>query len=355
MPVTAFLPSELTAEITDLGANDYLVVQKSGDAFLSKMKAGAIAPYDLGAALKNGDIAQAFYIKELYMPEGSAGAPAAIHGPYNSSLGRWSWQFTVYDYNFSFLCKESHFRNLDNNDWSTSTAKLWQSRFASGTPNRDTIGFWLYNYAVGVSSNVYGELHMMTNGVAQGIFTNGELASKNVRPTVDNTYDCGTGSYRWNDVYGVNGRFSNVYNSSGLITSSDASDKTDVQESDLGLTFINRLRPRRYRRVKGGEVRVPLLDEHGNPRKDPVTGTLLGQTETRAGVRPHYGFVAQEVKALLGDEDFAGYVYDEKTGVHGLRYEQFIAPLVKAVQELSAQVTAQANRIAVLEQAAVIA
>ena len=324
MTLRTILPADLTSEITDLGANDYLAVQKSGDAFLSKMKAGAIDPYDLGAALKNGDIAQAFYIKELYMPEGSAGAPAAIHGPYNSSLGRWSWQFTVYDYSFYFLCKESYFRNLDNDDWSTSTAKLWQSRFASGTPNRDTIGFWLYNYAVGVSSNVYGELHMMTNGVAQGIFRNGELASKNVRPTADNTYDLGSGTYRYNDVYATN----------GTIQTSDRRNKSDVTDCDLGLAFITALRPVSYRWTKGRNVA---------DAKEP------DKYVPRPGVRSHYGLIAQEVKSALGDKDFAGYVHDVEADAYGLRYVEFIAPLIKAVQELAAQVEALTARVAALE------
>jgi hypothetical protein len=66
------------------------------------------------------------------------------------------------------------------------------------------------------------------------------------------------------------------------------------------------------------------------------------------GKRLHYGFIAQEVKAALdesGVEDFAGWVQDDLTNpesTQSLSYEQFIAPLVKAVQELT-------NRVKTLE------
>jgi hypothetical protein len=55
-----------------------------------------------------------------------------------------------------------------------------------------------------------------------------------------------------------------------------------------------------------------------------------------------HGFLAQEVKAALdtaGVDDWAGWEEDSK-GVQRISREMFVIPLVKAVQELSAQVTA---------------
>jgi len=53
----------------------------------------------------------------------------------------------------------------------------------------------------------------------------------------------------------------------------------------------------------------------------------------------HSGFVAQEVEAAKKLEyDFDGVDKPEnKEGLYGLRYENFIVPLVKAIQELSKQ------------------
>ena len=55
-----------------------------------------------------------------------------------------------------------------------------------------------------------------------------------------------------------------------------------------------------------------------------------------------YGFIAQEVKAALDKHnitDFNGWTEGDD-GEQGISYEMFIMPLVKAVQELSAKVTA---------------
>ena len=57
----------------------------------------------------------------------------------------------------------------------------------------------------------------------------------------------------------------------------------------------------------------------------------------RPGIRIHYGLIAQEVKEVLGDKDFGGYVHDQETDKMSLRYDQFISPLIKAIQELKAE------------------
>jgi hypothetical protein len=43
---------------------------------------------------------------------------------------------------------------------------------------------------------------------------------------------------------------------------------------------------------------------------------------------------------VLDGKDFAGLIKDIKTNNYGVRYTELIAPLIKAVQELSAEVTA---------------
>ena len=60
-----------------------------------------------------------------------------------------------------------------------------------------------------------------------------------------------------------------------------------------------------------------------------------------------YGFIAQEVKQALDDHsvtDFAGWTEDNE-GIQGISYEMFVMPLVKAVQELSAENTALKARL----------
>ena len=54
--------------------------------------------------------------------------------------------------------------------------------------------------------------------------------------------------------------------------------------------------------------------------------------------RIHYGLIAQEVETLLNGKDFGGFIYDEETDSKGLRYDQFIPLLIKAIQELKAEI-----------------
>ena len=125
-----------------------------------------------------------------------------------------------------------------------------------------------------------------------GIFTQG------IYPMSDNTYDIGSGSERFDDVYATN----------GTIQTSDENAKKDIVTSDLGLTFINAVKPVSYK--------------------------------FKTGTRTHYGVTAQNLETVLDGKDFAGLIKDIKTNNYGVRYTELIAPLIKAVQELSAEVTA---------------
>jgi len=103
-----------------------------------------------------------------------------------------------------------------------------------------------------------------------------------------------------------------------LTEGSDSRLKENITNVSLGLNFINSLTPREY--------------------------TKVGRTRT------HMGFVAQEVEAVLPDAAGTSLWVKETANTagpdeadnfvetQGLRYTEFIAPLVKAVQELSAKV-----------------
>lgn len=104
----------------------------------------------------------------------------------------------------------------------------------------------------------------------------------------------------------------NIYLNSAATVISDERTKENILTSDLGLNFINKLNPVKYNKIDGN--------------------------------RTHYGLIAQEVKSVLdeaGIEDFGGWVIsdvNDPEGQQALRYEEFISPLIKAVQELTARV-----------------
>lgn len=127
------------------------------------------------------------------------------------------------------------------------------------------------------------------------------------------------------------------YAYAALQVRSDARDKADIEDSDLGLDFINGLRPVKFR--------WDLRDDY--KEYDPETGEVTEREKdgSKKRVRFHQGLVAQEVKKTMDrlGIDFAGYQDHAINGgkdVLSLGYEEFIGPLIKAVQELSAEVKA---------------
>jgi hypothetical protein len=157
--------------------------------------------------------------------------------------------------------------------------------------------------------------------------SNGLGVNSNWYPTFNNLYNLGQPTDTPNGV--TSNRFwKTIYSNTGTINTSDQRLKTNVVGSNLGLEFINDLNPVSYKFIEGG--------------KEIVDGDVVSVP----GLRTHYGLIAQEVKEVLdqaGVEDFAGWVkmdMEEEDSMQGLRYDQFIAPLIKAVQELTARVKA---------------
>jgi hypothetical protein len=144
-------------------------------------------------------------------------------------------------------------------------------------------------------------------------------------PTIDNQMSCGWSTFRWTTVYAT----------TGTINTSDSRQKMNISPSNLGLNFISNLNPVSYSWIDGG-----------TPATEP---NVVG---ARSGKRTFYGFLAQDVKKTLdvmGTGDFAGWTLDDPKdpdSTQGLRYTEFIAPMVKAIQELSAENTALKQSLA---------
>lgn len=117
-------------------------------------------------------------------------------------------------------------------------------------------------------------------------------------------------------------------------TLSDGRFKTDLKEDVAGLEFINKLRPVSYS-IDKDAVNKFL----GIP--DSVSQQLakLGDNNARQN-----GFVAQEVEEVIKKEGhvFHGIEAPQNENDHyGIRYAEFVVPLVKAVQELTAKIEMQ--------------
>lgn len=119
--------------------------------------------------------------------------------------------------------------------------------------------------------------------------------------------DIGSNAYKTKDIYSIN----------GITQVSDKSLKDNITDTDLGLDFINQLRPVNYTLKNGTSGRI------------------------------HTGLIAQEVEQVLGENDKALLIksntVDENTGEenvsYSLRYAELIGPIIKAIQELDEKIS----------------
>jgi hypothetical protein len=122
---------------------------------------------------------------------------------------------------------------------------------------------------------------------------------------------------------------------------SDGRYKKDVTESVIGLDFIMKLRPVTYHLDVSGISKK--LDEGRGKDLDASTKKSISEKEQTL----FSGFVAQEVEQAAKEAgyDFSGVDKPKNPNdFYGLRYAEFVVPLVKAVQELSAQNTELKNQ-----------
>ena len=154
-------------------------------------------------------------------------------------------------------------------------------------------------------------------GTGNGIFLGGARlnAVTNAGATADNSSYLGYSSGRWIAVYAV----------SGTIQTSDVREKTEIKSTQLGLDFVNDLNPVSYRWIDG--------------KRQSGEKTIKDK-------RQHQGLIAQEVAETLekhgvNKNEFGGLDIqktDKYDDFHGMSYEQLVAPMVKAIQELKAEV-----------------
>lgn len=136
------------------------------------------------------------------------------------------------------------------------------------------------------------------------------FATNTIRPISDAVTYLGTSGFRWGVVYSQN----------GVLTTSDENEKQDIVPLEAGLDFVNRLEPIRFR-FKTGSV-------------DTV----------------HMGLGARSTRRLLEEEGMEAYgLVDGKDEPWGMNYSELVAPLIKAVQQLTQRVVELETRLAGVE------
>jgi len=135
-------------------------------------------------------------------------------------------------------------------------------------------------------------------------------------PFSNGSYDIGSTGRRVRTMYATN-----------ATNTSDRNEKNTITESDLGLDFICKLKPVSYKwnQKEGGDL----------------------DTKT------HYGLISQDVEEIINEtgktlDDF-GAVDKPEEGAMGLSYNEFISPLIKAIQEQQEQIKTLETKIAALD------
>ena len=117
-------------------------------------------------------------------------------------------------------------------------------------------------------------------------------------------------------------------NDTSISSLSDSRDKTNIVDIPLGLTFINTVRP---------------VSFNWNCREDNEDLGLVGEMNVHKANKKDFGFVAQELKTAADATDYSDYMrLVSESNPNRLEADpmKMFPILVKAIQELSAKVTA---------------
>ena len=136
----------------------------------------------------------------------------------------------------------------------------------------------------------------------------------------------------------------------GWTNLSDGRIKENVQEAVPGLSFISELRPVTYtlNTKKQDEITMQLMPDSIKEKR-----MLSDEEYLKSSSIVRTGFIAQEVEAAAQKVgfDFDGVSAPEnETDLYGIRYAEFVVPLVKAMQEQQEIIEQLIERIEVLEK-----
>ena len=197
---------------------------------------------------------------------------------------------------------------------------------AIGASAGSTVTSGVRNVLVGVSTGA-----SLTTGndnimIGKGADVSANAAAKQI--TIGNDINAGGNN---NFAFGKSGNVvTNDFDTDAAFSrSSDRRKKREIYDQELGLDFVNDLRTVNFKWKPSNEFPKEWNDysEENNMDTDVIM----------------HGFIAQEVKEALDkhsserDSKFSGWKEGEDGMQHTSR-EMFVIPLIKAVQELSAQV-----------------
>lgn len=257
----------------------------------------------------------------------------------------------------------------------------------SNAQAKDTYGasFGSFSQALERSVTVGSFGYSSESGTALGFSTNANNNSFAVARQADTGSYSNAGALGYqttvtgNNQIQIGNSATTTYTYGSVQNRSDARDKSDIQDCDLGLDFINALQPKKWKwdyREDYAQVLFVLPDQPmpaalpENATEEESQAAALAYQQAFANwqaecqtvrdqrtawmadpvkdgsktrQRYHFGVIAQEVKTTLDslNVDWGGYQDHSVNGgqpVESIGYNELIAPLIKSIQELSARV-----------------
>jgi len=232
--------------------------------------------------------------------------------------------------------------------------------FAIGTIRSESYHSATRYYDINSSSNMdlASSFVYLKHGDAFGlnVSTSTSTIYSTFQPSNDGGKNLGTSSRRWSTVYRISES-----------STSDERLKENIIDINYGLDFINNLRPREftwkswsngfacnicgqiYDELQDCTSQIKSVDENDEEILIDCTGNVIEQF-TEADDKYTFGFIAQELLPNLGTEkEYNLLNHNTEVDEYNYSQENLIAPLVKAVQELSTKVDSLTARIEVLE------
>ncbi|MBC8045265.1 MAG: tail fiber domain-containing protein [Fimbriimonadaceae bacterium] len=266
-----------------------------------------------------GSINSAFGRIALYFNEsgvsnsafGHSALNANISGSQNSAFGTYALNENTEGYFNSAVGSYSLYDNTTG-QYNSAVGGLAGSNNLTGNFNTsvgyragDSVVSGSNNTCVGAYADIYGVAY--TNSTAIG-YNSAATASDQIRIGSSSVTSIG-GYVEWTNL-------------------SDVRFKKNIKENVSGIEFINKLRPVTYNLdLKKINAFIGLTNEESEE--------VLKISEKEKIV--YSGFIAQEVETVAKEigYDFSGVdAPKNKTDMYGLRYSEFVVPLVRAVQEL---------------------
>jgi hypothetical protein len=214
---------------------------------------------------------------------------------------------------------------------------IYSLYYGSAASSNVALGFSAGDFVANGNSNTF--LGANCNAVSSGL-TNTSSIGYNTKIDASNKVRIG------------NTTITSIGGQVGWTTFSDGRYKRNVEENVPGLDFISKLRPVTYTTdITGLDNHYPKPTLREGQELPPLVD-ISQQEKIR-----YSGFIAQEVEAAAKEVgyDFSGVDKPQKEGnLYGIRYAEFVVPMVKAIQEQQKQIEELKAALAIKNNAGAI-